>query len=258
MRPSSRKELHALERRIRSCSACRLSETRANALPGEGDPDARVFLIALSPGRVEDREGRMFLGPSGAVLDRLLESAGVRRRQFYMTNLVKCALPKNRRPKAREIEACASWLEREISMVGPKVLVPLGFYSSRYVLRTRTKDAPHARPEYRALYGRLILAGRTLIYPLPHPSALLYRPSYEPATATMYNRLQVLLKPCRWYPACPIRRYFEEALIDSRWVDLYCLGDWSSCRRLHCQERGESHPDWMMPDGLLREDLKGR
>ncbi|MGM0628557.1 MAG: uracil-DNA glycosylase, partial [Candidatus Fermentibacterota bacterium] len=122
--------------RIRSCAACGLSETRRNALPGEGDPDARVLLIALSPGRVEDREGRMFLGPSGDVLDRLLDHAGVRRSRVYMTNLVKCTLPKNRRPRAREIEACAPWLEREINVVGPKVLVPLGFYSSRYVMST--------------------------------------------------------------------------------------------------------------------------
>jgi len=258
VRSSSGEELKVLAERVRSCSACGLSGTRRNALPGEGDPCARVFLIALSPGRVEDREGRMFLGPSGDVLDRLLEHAGVGRSRVYMTNLVKCTLPKNRRPRAREIEACAPWLEREISLVDPKVLVPLGFYSSRHVMSTRTEDAPRGRPDYRPLYGKLLLSGRTLIYPLPHPSSLLYRPSLEPGTAEKYDRLRFLTEPCRWYPACPMKRYFEAGLIESRWVDLYCLGDWSRCVRFHCEERGEQHPDRMMPDGSLREDLKDR
>ena len=258
MKSSFREELQVLAGRIRSCSACGLSETRRNALPGEGDPDARVFLIALSPGRVEDRKGRMFLGPSGDVLDRLLGAAGVNRGSLYMTNLVKCALPKNRRPKQREIEACAPWLEREISVVDPKVLVPLGFYSARYVLSTRMDNAPQGRPDYRPLYGELLLSGRTLIYPLPHPSSLLYRPWLEPATREKYSELQFLIEPCRWYQVCPMRRYFETGLIDNRWVDLYCLGDWNSCRRFRYEERGEPHQDWMMPDGSLRENLKDR
>ena len=91
--PESIKRLNA---EIKSCIKCRLSQTRHNPLCGEGSLKARLLLIAQAPGKVEDTEGRMFLGPSGKVLDDLLDAAGVKRDEIYMTNLVKCILPKFR------------------------------------------------------------------------------------------------------------------------------------------------------------------
>lgn len=83
-------EIETLNREIRGCTRCRLARMRIHALCGEGPPDARLFLIAQAPGRVEDREGRMFIGPSGKIFDALLGLAAVDRDRVYMSNLVKC------------------------------------------------------------------------------------------------------------------------------------------------------------------------
>lgn len=98
---------------IRCCTRCRLSQTRHNSLCGEGSLETRLLLIAQAPGKKEDLEGRMFIGPSGKVLDELLDAAGVKRDEIYMTNLVKCLLPKFRRPREDEIAACSAYLEEE-------------------------------------------------------------------------------------------------------------------------------------------------
>ena len=111
-------EIKRLNEEIRACNKCRLSETRINALPGEGDLNARLMLIAQAPGENEDQEGIMFIGPSGKVLDELLQMSGVDRREIYMTNLVKCMLPKYRKPKQDEIDICSDYLDREIELIG--------------------------------------------------------------------------------------------------------------------------------------------
>ena len=99
-----------LNSRIKSCTRCLLHLTRTRAICGEGNRQARILLIALAPGAVEDREGRMFVGPSGKILDALLAEAGLIRKDIYMTNLIKCYLPKNRRPRQDEINACSGHL----------------------------------------------------------------------------------------------------------------------------------------------------
>ena len=126
-------DLNKLNNRIRSCSNCRLSLTKQNIICGEGNLNARLMLIALSPGEHEDRESKMFIGPSGKILDKLLELAAIRRDSVYMTNLVKCKLPKNRKPKQDEIDACSHFLDEEIAILSAKIIVPLGYYAARYL-----------------------------------------------------------------------------------------------------------------------------
>ena len=87
-------KLDDLNEEIKRCQKCRLYKSRINALCGEGDPNAKLMLIAQAPGENEDREGKMFIGPSGKVLDELLEISDIDRKEIYMTNLVKCMLPK--------------------------------------------------------------------------------------------------------------------------------------------------------------------
>jgi len=95
--------LEVLNHQIRTCEKCILSATRKHALTGEGNINACIMFIALSPGVKEDSENRMFIGPSGQVLNRLLHAAGIDRNLVFMTNLIKCILPKNRKPKMNEI-----------------------------------------------------------------------------------------------------------------------------------------------------------
>ncbi|MBT8348920.1 MAG: uracil-DNA glycosylase, partial [Sulfurovum sp.] len=111
-----------LNKEIKQCTLCRLSESRINALCGEGDPNTKLMLIAQAPGENEDREGKMFIGPSGRVLDELLRMAEIERKEIYMTNLVKCMLPGYRKPKQDEIETCSYYLDKEIELINPEIL----------------------------------------------------------------------------------------------------------------------------------------
>jgi DNA polymerase len=193
----------------------------------------------------------MFTGPTGPIIDELLQGAGLSRDEVYMTNLVKCHLPKNRRPKQDEIEACSPYLAREIAAVDPAVLVPLGFYATRHILDSAHAPRPSARADFRNLYGRLILNGSRKVYPLPHPSALLHDRSFKPFMVKAYAKLRVLSRPCHWFPLCPIRRFVEQGRLDRSWIEAYCHGDWESCVRYRMEERGQPHPDEMLPDGTF-------
>ncbi|RLJ01274.1 MAG: uracil-DNA glycosylase, partial [Candidatus Aenigmatarchaeota archaeon] len=115
-------EIDGLNKQIRECKRCGLSQTRINAICGEGNLNAKIMLIAQAPGEKEDRAGKMFVGPSGKVLDELLKSAGIKRHEIYMTNLIKCMLPKYRKPKEDEVKACSYYLDEEIKLINPKIL----------------------------------------------------------------------------------------------------------------------------------------
>ena len=236
---------------IKTCNRCKLD---VMPLCGEGNLNARIMLIAQSPGKLENLQQRMFVGPSGKVLDRLLEKADVNREEIYMTNLIKCHLPHNRRPKQEEIEACSSWLEKEIALIKPEFLVPLGFFATKYLFERNDLKLPEKK-NFHSIYGKLIWTGKIKIYPLPHPAFLLYNPQLEEEVARHYRKLAVFKRECKWRRVCPMTRYYEEGRLDSRWIELFCKGDWESCKRYQLEERGIWHPDNMLPDGSIDESL---
>ena len=104
--------------------------------------------------------------------------------------------------------------------------------------------------------NKLLFLGGHKIFPLSHPASLLYNPSYEPDTREKYKKLQTLLHDCKWFSACPIKRFYETGRLDRKWIELYCGGDWKKCVRYEMEELGHYHPDWMLPDGSLDEKLK--
>jgi len=232
-----------------------LWETRINALPGEGNYNARVMLVAQAPGENEDRAGRMFIGPSGKKFDELLQEADVNRQEIYVTNLVKCMLPKYRKPKQDEIQACAQHLNEEIRLINPSVIAPLGYYATKYIFHKYQIQPPNSKPNFSKKYGTLFLADDRKILPLRHPAALLYNDSISEEMTENYRKLKTLMVECKWFLCCPMKRFFEEGRIQKRWIELYCKGDWKSCVRYHMEERGEPHPDWMLPDGSLDDSL---
>ena len=122
-------ELDELNNRIASCPACDLCKTRTHAVPGEGPPDAEVMFVGEAPGFYEDQQARPFVGPAGRFLDELITSAGLRRDRVYITNVIKCRPPENRDPLPNEIEACKGYLQRQIELIKPRLIVTLGRYS---------------------------------------------------------------------------------------------------------------------------------
>ncbi|MFW5927641.1 MAG: uracil-DNA glycosylase [Thermoplasmatota archaeon] len=245
-------DLEELNSNIRHCTRCRLSETRNNVLCGEGDIDARVMLVAQAPGEEEDKKGVMFVGPSGKVLDDLLDRADVSRDEIYMTNLIKCMLPDYRKPKQDEIEICSRYLDKEIEMIEPDILVPLGYYASRYLF---DKNGLDFEDKFVDLTGKLYLTDERKIYPIAHPASLLYDDSFEEEMKENYEKLKTFLEPCKWYDLCPMKRFYEEDQLDRRWIEFYCKGDWENCVRYKKEKKGEHHPDNMLPDGSIDEDL---
>ena len=182
--------LDRLCRDIKACSRCPLHELASQALCGEGNADASLFFIAQAPGETEERVGRMFMGPTGRVVDQLFQSAHLSREEVYMTNLIKCMLPGNRKPKMVEIESCGFHLDREIEIVKPRLLVPMGYYATRYLLDRYGLTHTNAKEQI----GRVIDLGTLLIYPVRHPSALLHKPSLRDEMFRDFERILYLRK----------------------------------------------------------------
>ncbi|MHA1480883.1 MAG: uracil-DNA glycosylase [Candidatus Thorarchaeota archaeon] len=118
--------LQSLHDEIKGCTKCPLHETRTNAVPGEGPVDAKVMFVGEAPGAKEDETGRPFVGRSGQILIQLIEDIGLSREEVFITSILKSRPPKNRTPKRAEKEACLPYLEKQIELIKPKVIVLLG------------------------------------------------------------------------------------------------------------------------------------
>lgn len=151
---------------METCDRCDLALTRINIVPGSGSPRARVMLIGEAPGRNEDEQGEPFVGAAGKVLDQALERAGLTRDEVFITSILKCRPPKNRNPKADEIEACAPWLEAQLAIIQPEVLVTMGNFSTRFILQTKDPIT--------LLRGMVHDAGSFKVVPTFHPAAAIY------------------------------------------------------------------------------------
>ncbi|MEJ2567758.1 MAG: uracil-DNA glycosylase, partial [candidate division WOR-3 bacterium] len=150
-------DLHRIKEEIKNCNKCPLSETRNNALPGEGNLKARIMLVAQAPGEKENEKGWMFVGPTGNALNELFEELGLKKAEFYLTNLIKCMLPDYRKPKKEEIDACSEYLDQEIEIIDPEIISPLGYYSTRYICNKYNYTLPDKKEDFKNLYGKLLL-----------------------------------------------------------------------------------------------------
>jgi DNA polymerase len=119
-------QLKRLNQEINNCKKCDLCKTRKRAVPGEGPLNAKIMILGQAPGSEEDKTGRPFVGRAGRFLDRLLEIAGIKREEAFITSPIKCFPPKNRRPKREEIKACLPYLKKQIEIINPQKLILLG------------------------------------------------------------------------------------------------------------------------------------
>jgi uracil-DNA glycosylase len=156
-------ELHG---RIRACTACPLHLTRIQAVPGYGPVTARVMAVGEAPGESEDREGKPFVGAAGRLLTSLLETVGLDRRDIYITNIVKCRPPRNRDPEPLEVEACSHFLDEQIELLQPDVILLLG----RHALTRLLPDVGGIS----RLHGERLHRNDRVYVPLYHPAAALY------------------------------------------------------------------------------------
>ena len=187
-------EFDLLVQQIKTCTLCGLSEKRTNAVPGEGSLDADLMFIGEGPGFYEDRDGRPFVGPAGHFLDELLASICLSRQEVYITNMVKCRPPNNRDPLPSEIDACRPYLERQIEMIAPKVVVTLGRYSfSKFFPGEPISKARGRSRRWRNL----------AVFPIYHPAAALHNPKLRTVIESDFRQLPALVESLEELPGEP-------------------------------------------------------
>jgi uracil-DNA glycosylase len=169
--PESYKEaaLRALREEIGDCKRCRLADKRTNIVFGEGSPAARLMFIGEAPGREEDIQGKPFVGDAGMVLTRLISKMGFQREGVYIANIVKCRPPMNRDPETDEIEVCRGFLERQIEIIQPEVIMSLGRISAM----TLTGDM---KLKITAIRGKFFPYKGIPVMPTFHPAYLIRNP----------------------------------------------------------------------------------
>ncbi|MCD6372539.1 MAG: uracil-DNA glycosylase [Thermococcus sp.] len=187
-------KMKKLEEKIRTCRKCPLGSLRTNAVPGSGSYDAQVMFIGEAPGYWEDQKGLPFVGRAGKLLDELLSEIGLSREEVYITNIVKCRPPENRDPTEEEIKACAPYLDRQIDIIRPRVIVPLGRHSMGYILEKFGFKAEPISKIHGKTFEAHTLFGKIIIMPMYHPAAALYRPPLKEELRADFRRLKGLLE----------------------------------------------------------------
>ena len=158
--------LSELHEEMRRCRRCELAKHRTKAVPGEGSENADIMLIGEAPGWHEDQQGRPFVGPAGQFLDQLLSSVNLQREKVYITNIIKARPPGNRDPLPGEILACRYWLERQIELVRPKMIVTLGRYAMATFFPGKSISKVH---------GTAQKQDGIIYYAMYHPAAALHQ-----------------------------------------------------------------------------------
>jgi DNA polymerase len=161
-------EMTDLYEEIGHCHGCSLAKSRLKVVPGEGPEDANLLFIGEAPGWNENQQGRPFVGPAGQLLEELLASIGLKRLDVYIANVIKCRPPNNRDPLPAEIEACASFLDRQLTIIRPRMIITLGRYSMGKFFPGESIGRIHGVARKR---------GSTLLFPMYHPAAALHQPS---------------------------------------------------------------------------------
>jgi DNA polymerase len=156
---------------VTTCEKCALHYSRKKSVPGEGPANAEIMFIGEGPGFYENEQGRPFVGQAGKFLDELLETAGLKRENVFICNVVKCRPPSNRDPLPDELSACNGYLDQQIEAIDPCVIVTLGRFSMG-------KFLPNARIS--EIHGKPRMVNNRLIVPMFHPAAALHQPSLKP------------------------------------------------------------------------------
>ena len=177
--------LRELAEQIASCPKCDLAKTRTNAVPGEGNPNADIVFIGEGPGSYEDQQARPFVGAAGKFLDELLASIGLARKDVYICNVIKCRPPNNRDPQPTEISACTPWLDQQLDVLQPRLIVTLGRFSmSRYF----------PGQSIGRIHGQARKIDGVLTMPMYHPAAALHQASLRTTIQQDFQKLPALLE----------------------------------------------------------------
>ena len=158
-------DLNLISESVLICKKCTLGHQRTNAVPGSGNPKSTILFIGEAPGRYEDEQGVPFVGRAGRLLDSLLESIGLDRSEVFVTNMLKCRPPKNRDPLPDELKACGPYLNKQIELINPKIILTRGRFSFAWFFPDTPIGEARGKP--------INLENGTVVYPMYHPAAAL-------------------------------------------------------------------------------------
>lgn len=174
-------ELHI---ECKKCQKCRLRATCTQVVPGEGNPQAEILFIGEGPGQNEDKQGRPFCGAAGRLLDEMISSIGLKREEVFIANMIKCRPPENRDPLPDELDACSPWLDQQIEIMKPKVIVTLGRFSMAKMLPgTRISE----------VHGKVFKNPPFIVIPLYHPAVGLYKASMKETLLQDFKSIKLYL-----------------------------------------------------------------
>jgi uracil-DNA glycosylase family 4 len=180
--PDAEPGLKEIARQVHQCRRCELGNSRTNSVPGEGSPNAIIAFVGEAPGADEDAQGRPFVGRAGQLLDRIIKAMGLKRSDVYIGNILKCRPPENRDPRPNEVISCLPFLQEQLQLIQPEIIVALGAHAAKTLLETN-KSIGQLRGRFHDYYPTA-MAKPIKLMPTYHPAYLLRNYSRD-------NRLRV-------------------------------------------------------------------
>lgn len=187
---NKQEQLTELNKKMLSCRKCSLRASCTQVVPGEGNAEAEVMFIGEGPGKKEDETGQPFVGAAGKFLDEMLGAIKLKRENIYIANVVKCRPPENRDPLPKEVEACWSWLEAQIKLIQPKLIVTLGRHSMERFLSGQKISQMHGKAMRKDFPGM----GKQVFLALYHPAAALYNGGMRETLIKDFKKIPKVLK----------------------------------------------------------------
>ncbi|HAS00068.1 MAG TPA: uracil-DNA glycosylase [Candidatus Moranbacteria bacterium] len=164
---SKQKKLEKLNKKMSVCNNCKLRKNCSHVVFGAGNPEAKIIFIGEAPGKKEDELGVPFVGSTGRILDKMLASIKIKREDVYLTNICKCRPPENRDPLPEEVAECWPWLEKQIAIISPTIIITLGKYALNSFLPTAKISEVHGK----IIDVEIKKIGKIKLFPLHHPAA---------------------------------------------------------------------------------------
>jgi DNA polymerase len=184
------KKLQELNESMHALCACALKDTALNVVPGKGNADADIMFIGEAPGAKEDAVGEPFVGAAGKFLSELLATIDLKREDIYITNVVKYRPPNNRDPLPEEVADCALWLQEQVKLIDPVLIIPLGRHALERFVPGRKISEDHGKAFRREVEG----LGMRVFYALYHPAAALYNGSLRETLYTDFKRIPKIIE----------------------------------------------------------------
>jgi DNA polymerase len=190
----AKKEIVNVADAVKNCKKCDLWKTRTKPVIGDGSEDADIMFIGEAPGYNEDKQGLPFVGKAGKILDDLLEEIGMHRQDVYIANILKCRPPKNRNPLKSEIDICTDYLNKQIEIIQPKIIIPLGNFASSFVFEKFGLSYDKISNVHGEIFHVNTLFGDKIIIPMYHPAVATYNPNRKETLSKDFKSIQTALE----------------------------------------------------------------